>query len=71
MEKMDEFATVAFSFVLGYAQRLLNNESKMRPCKFDGRGDLVPTGEKTDATKSLETTVKLLNHLWDVWNGKC
>ena len=60
---MDDFATMAFSFVLGYAERALRNESKMVTVGPDG------VRHKTDSTKRLEMVVRELHHLWDVWNG--
>ncbi len=68
IENMETFATVAFSFVLGYAERALHNHSKEHPCKLVN-GEFVPTGEKTEATRRLEVTVAELHRLWNVWNG--
>ena len=63
MENMDSFATGAFSFVLGYAERALHNESKMVTVGPDG------TRQKTERTKRLETAVSELHRLWNAWNG--
>lgn len=70
MENMDSFATVAFSFVLGYAERALHNESKMKKTvPVEGKRIEEWPREKTETTKRLEMAVAELHRLWNVWNG--
>ena len=61
---------MAFSFVLGYAERALHNESKRKKLKpVDGKPFEKWPREKTEQTERLETAVAELHRLWNVWNG--
>ena len=58
----ETFAVVAFTFVLGYAERALRNTPKTLVHQ-DG------TTEKTESVKRLETTIQMLNSFLDWWDG--
>ena len=58
----EDFAIVAFTFVLGYAERALRDTPKT-VVHQDG------TTDKTESAKRLETTIFMLNRFLDWWNG--
>lgn len=80
MENKDSFADVAFSFVLGYAERDLlkrwPKEDKTFRFKYsfstpDGKPEQKdpPKREKPEDVIRLETAIEQLHKLWDKWNS--
>jgi len=69
MENMDKFGSVAFNFVLGYAERALKKSTKyVHGTIVNGEVVPKPIREKTDWETRLETTIAVLNQLMDRWN---
>lgn len=80
MENKDSFADVAFSFVLGFAERIWQNKVHPydKPFRFehsfstpDGKPEQreMPKREKSEDVIRLETAIEQLHKLWDKWNS--
>lgn len=70
MNKPKTFAVVAFTFVLGYAERRLREAKKCHQGTIGPGGEFVPTMPDTqkDRVKRLEATIEMLHTFIDEWN---